>query len=255
MSKFLSEKKKLLEDVYKKASSEATETSFNGIIQYLDRTLKDEFEPLSYKSFENYYKAIVENDEDYNIKTSTLDNLSRYLGYETFKDYRSEWRTMEYTIQQAISKIVITIINKPILAMPGVLKQNGLGIAGAFLIISVLIGNHYSSKGKSNTPLSFFGASVEERSCMFWEDNEYRLANCEDKNPQRSLIPKDTVQLRYFKRITRKDTLTIDNALGKTWYSKYNGNVEFFTMDGVDPDTGRELRASTAYIIDKYAGY
>ncbi|AZB09493.1 hypothetical protein EG344_12040 [Chryseobacterium sp. G0162] len=251
MSKFLSEKKKLLEDVYKKASNEATETSFNGIIQYLDRTLKDEFEPLSYKSFENYYKAIVENDEDYNIKTSTLDNLSRYLGYETFKDYRSEWRTMEYTIQQAISKIVITIINKPILAMPEVLKQNGLGIAGAFLVISVLIGNHYPFGREKGRPQGI----LDDKKCMFWDDSEYKLGDCEDKNPQRSLIPKDTVQLKYFKRITRKDTLTVDNALGSTWYSKFNGNVEFFTMDGVDPDTGRELRASTAYIIGKYAGY
>lgn len=52
----------------------------------------------------------------------------------------------------------------------------------------------------------------------------------------------------------RKDTLTDLNAAGKTWYSKYNNEVEFFTADGVDPDTGRELRRSTSWIIFKYAG-
>ena len=44
------------------------------------------------------------------------------------------------------------------------------------------------------------------------------------------------------------------NALGKTWYSKYNSEVEFFTDDGVDPDNGRELRKTSSLIIYKYAG-
>jgi hypothetical protein len=116
-------RKKLLQEVYEKASSEATETSFNGILLHLEQILKDEFEPLSYKSFETYYKTIVENEEDYNIKRSILDNLSRYLGYDNFDSYRSEWKTIEHTIQQAISKLVITIINKPVIKMPGVSYQ------------------------------------------------------------------------------------------------------------------------------------
>ncbi|STD12995.1 hypothetical protein [Chryseobacterium carnipullorum] len=42
--------------------------------------------------------------------------------------------------------------------------------------------------------------------------------------------------------------------LVETWYSKFYGNVEFFTDDGVDPENGRELRKSTSTIIYKYAG-
>lgn len=262
MSKFLSERKKLLEDVYEKASNEATETSFSGIILHLERILKDEYEPLSYKSFENYYKAIVENGEDYNIKRPILDNLSRYLGYDTFKDYCSEWKTLEYTIQQAISKIVITIINKPILAMPEFVKQNGLGIAGIVLVLAALMTNkgQGSKNGKDSSigiqPLGFLMAAepADERKCMYWDKNEYKPADCEDRNPRLDLRPIDFVALKHFKKITRKDTLTVDNALGVTWYSKFNGNVEFFTMDGVDPDNGKELRKSTPWIIFKYAG-
>jgi hypothetical protein len=52
----------------------------------------------------------------------------------------------------------------------------------------------------------------------------------------------------------RKDTLTNQNALGRTWYSKYYNEGEFFTDDGIDPDNGRELRKSTSLIIYKYAG-
>ncbi|MET3537037.1 hypothetical protein [Chryseobacterium limigenitum] len=252
MSKFLSEKKKLIEDVYEKASSQTTETSFNGIILHLEQVLNDEFEGLSYKSFENYYKALVENDEDYNIKTSILDNLSRYLGYDTFKDYCSEWRTVEYSIQQAISKIVITIINKPILTMPEFMKKNGMGIMEMALVICLVTGSVVFSHPKNKT-YGFAGMSPSME-CMYWDGSEYKLVDCNDKNPKfDKKIPMDEDNLQFFKRILRKDTLTYKNAVGKTWYSKYNGEVEFFTKDGTDPDTGRELRKSTALMLQKYA--
>lgn len=259
MSKFLSERRRLIEDVYEKASSETTETSFSGILKSLEDSLWLNFKiKMSYKTFETYYNTMVVNDEDYNIKTRYLDELSIYLGYDNFKSYCSEWKTIEHTIQQAISKIVITIINKPLLVMPDFIKQNGLGIAGILLIASVLIGNYHfptsKAKNKGITRLVFFAIQDIDKNCMYWDQNEYKLIDCEDKDPTRNLIPKDTVQMKYFRRITRKDTLSVENALGRTWYSKYNGNVEFFTMDGVDPDNGRELRKSTPFIIYKYAG-
>lgn len=270
----MSKKKLLIHEVFNKAREDfPKKTAKSGLASELSNHFEEKWNFfINERTFVRYYNTCILNNEEPDIRDGEiLDQLSRYLGYKDFLDFsrtfvKKNEETNKTTVKikvdedeeslsEKLSNIIIYITNEQHFKMPEFVKQNGLGIAGAFLIISVLIGNHYSSKGKINTPLSFFGASVEERSCMFWEDNEYRLANCEDKNPQRSLIPKDTVQLRYFKRITRKDTLTIDNALGKTWYSKYNGNVEFFTMDGVDPDTGRELRASTAYIIDKYAGY
>lgn len=260
MSKFLSQKKKLLEDVYEKASDDATEKSFSGILLHLERILKDEYEGLSYKSFETYYKAIVEKDEDYNIKRSILDNLSKYVGYDSFKDYCSGWKTIEYVINEAISKIVITIINKPIFTMPEFLtKQSSLGIAGFVIVALFLTGNIYLSNKKNNQEsFSSFGflSSVPEKKkeCMYWDKSQYRVAYCDDKDPHKDLKPLDTVVLKYFKMITRKDTLTVDKAFGKVWYSKYNGNVEFFTMDGTNPENGKDLRFATEYMIDTYGG-
>lgn len=259
MSKFLSEKKRLLEEVYEKASCETTEKSFSGILKSLEASLWDDFKiKLSYKTFETYYNNIVLEDGDYNIKSRILDELSVYIGYNNFLEYRSEWNTVEHTIQQAISKIVITVINKPLLAMPEFVKQNGFGIAGLILVISVLIANSelFNAKAKNSiiaTPSLLFGFT-EEKKCMYWDDSEYKLADCESKHPYHNLRPIDTVLFNQFKRITRKDTLTVQNAYGKTWYSKYNGEVAFFTMDGKDPDNGRELRSSTPYIIYKYGG-
>lgn len=267
-------KKLLIHEVFNKARKQfPKKTAKSGLALELSNHFEEKWNFLiNERTFVRYYNTCILNNEEPDIRDGEiLDHLSKYLGYQDFMDYSNTFvkkdedanKTTvkikvdddEESLSEKISNIIINITNEQHFKMPEFVKQNGLGIAGAFLIISVLIGNHYSSSKKSNTPLSFFAVSADERSCMFWDESEYRLADCEDKNPHRSLIPKDTIQLRYFKRITRKDTLTIDNALGRTWYSKFNGNVEFFTMDGVDPDTGRELRACTAYIIDKYAGY
>ncbi|AZA47954.1 hypothetical protein EG346_07000 [Chryseobacterium carnipullorum] len=261
MSKFLPQKKKLLEDVYEKASNEATETSFNGILLHLEQILKDDFEPLSYKSFENYYKAIVEQDEDYNIKRSVLDNLSRYLGFDTFQHYCSEWRTVEYSIQQAISKIVITIINKPILEMPQFMKQNGLGIMEIVLLLCLVTGNVVFSNNKkisngSSFPSSFMSGlqAATDKKYMYWDGERYIATDSSFIKPGLEVKAMNEHMFLHFRKIKRKDTLTDANALGRTWYSKFYGNVEFFTDDGVDPENGRELRKSTSTIIYKYAG-
>lgn len=269
----MSKKKLLIHEVFRKAREESGRDKKNGLASYLWVYFKEDigFE-INDKTFARYYDTYInEKDEEKEIHIDRLDKMSQYVGYKDFLDFsrtfiKKDDETNKTTVKikvddheesfsDKISNIFINITNEQHFKMPEFVKQNGLGIAGAFLVISVLIGNHYSSRSKSNTPLSFFGGASDERSCMFWDDSEYKLSDCNDKNPRRSLIPKDTIQLKYFKKITRKDTLTVENAAGITWYSKFNGNVEFFTMDGVDPDTGRELRVSTAYIIGKYAGY
>ncbi|WP_160139000.1 hypothetical protein [Chryseobacterium sp. c4a] len=269
----MSKKKLLIHEVFNKAREDfPKKTAKSGLALELSNHFEEKWNfIINERTFVRYYNICIINNKEPDIRDGEiLDQLSRYLEYENFDDFCKTFvkknedaskTTVKIKVDEddesfpeklaRIINITISNTNTPYFNMPEFVKQNGLGIAGAFLIISVLIGNYYSSKGKISMPITLF----DNRNCMFWEDNEYKLANCEDKNPRRSLIPKDTIQLKYFKRITRKDTLTVNNALGKTWYSKYNGHVEFFTMDGVDPDTGRELRASTEYIIDKYAGY
>ncbi|WP_051889895.1 hypothetical protein [Chryseobacterium vrystaatense] len=259
MSKFLPQKRKLLEDVYEKASNATPETAFSAILKSLEKDLLDDFKIfLSYKTFETYYKTIVEKDEDYNIKLTILNDLSCYVGYDSFRDYCLDWKTIEYTVSQTLSKIVINITNKPIFTMPEFMKQNGLGVFGFIFIALLVTGGIVFSGDKKrvheNSGLSFFMNTETSKECMYWNKREYKLIECTDKNPHRNLVPADSIRLKHFKKITRKDTLTVDNALGVTWYSKFYGNVEFFTMDGKDPDNGRELRASTPYIIEKYAG-
>lgn len=256
MSKFLSEKKKLLEDVYEQASKEATETSFNGILLHLERVLQDKYEGLSYKTFENYYKAIVEKGEDYNIKRSTLDNLSKYLGYDDFSKYCSEWKTIEYTIQQAVSKIVITIINKPIFTIPDIIKKNGLGILGTtFILLMVTGGVAFSgNKGKGVGIVSDPLPPAVEKPYMYWDKDRYMATDSSYLGPQIEVIPMEKKIFIYFRRITRPDTLNSENSIGKIWYDKTDNHVEFFTSFGRHPENGKALKDVTEHILGNYAG-
>jgi hypothetical protein len=277
----MSKKKLLIHEVFEKARKDfPAESTKNGWC----RELVDHFEKklkfiINEKTFVRYYDACLRDNTEPNIKDiKILNKLSEYLGYIDFtdfsrtfvkKDEETNKTTVkisvdedEETLTEKLSNIIINITNEQHFKMPEFVKQNGLGIVGLILIGSVFAGNyrgvHKTNKREAEVQtLGFFmGAEpIKEKSCMYWSKTEYKLAECGDKTPRsHQLIPIDSLQLKHFKKITKKDTLTVDNALGVTWYSKFYGNVEFFTMDGRDPDNGRELRASTPYIIEKYAG-
>lgn len=258
MSKFLTQKKKLLEEVFEKASNDTPEKSFNGIINHLERSLKDDYQiALSYKSFETYYKTIVEKDEDYNIKTMILDDLSRYLEYDNFKAYCLDWKTIEYTISQTLSKIVINITNKPIFTMPEFLKKNGLGIMEMAFLLLIVTGGVFFSNGKKPPGMSLlsdWNSSATNKPFMYWDKDRYIATDSSSLGPQVEVIPMDKENFLYLKKITRPDTLTVDNALHKVWYNKSNNEVEFFTSFGKHPESGKTLKEATEYIIETYGG-
>lgn len=121
-------------------------------------------------------------------------------------------------------------------------QKNGMGIGA--LVLTLVAGLAYGG-----------GVDVfKSPKCMYWDGNEYKVTSCNDMNPKHKLIPIDTVRLKYFKKITRPDTLTVENGLGNSWYTKYDNEVEFFTMDGINPDNGKSLRDATEHMITKYAG-
>ncbi|MCU7614609.1 hypothetical protein N0B16_09195 [Chryseobacterium sp. GMJ5] len=262
MSRFLLQKRKLLEEVFEKASNETTEKTFSGISKSLERNLLDDFKiNLSYKSFETYYKTIVENENDYNIKPVILDDLSRYLEYDSFKNYCSDWKTIEYTISETISKIVINITNKPILQMPDFLKKNGLGIAEFAFVFLLVTGGVLFSNGKKidNGIKNPFGIMSEmkpdiEKNYMYWDDDRYKGTDSNYVNPGSHVIAMNKEILLHLKKITRPDTLTVENAMGSVWYDKSDNQVEFFTSPGIHPENGKALKDVTERILNNYAG-
>ncbi|WPO91192.1 hypothetical protein [Chryseobacterium sp. YR459] len=256
----LQEKKRLLQEVYSKAGNDSSETSISGIFKYLERIFLDEFNfTLSYRTMLGYHEDIVDNNKKKKIKPLILDLYCKYIGFIDFNHYREE-RKINYkndtddtevnvtvtkgnSLSETMSNIMIVIKNQPIFNIPQMAK-NGMGIGAVILI---LFASFSSGKGG----LKIFD---QENQCMYWDGDEYKLTSCNDKNPKHQLLPVDTVRLKYFKKITRPDTLTVENGLGNSWYTKYDNVVEFFTMDGINPDNGKSLRDASRHMITKYAG-
>lgn len=270
----MSKRKLLIHEVFKQGERESGKDAKSGIAAYLWSYFDDHFSPsISDKTFIRYYDAFIRDNKEINIDSDTLNKLSQYIGYKDFLDFSRTFvkkkddankTTVKISVDEndvsLADKIInIFITNEQNFKMPEFMKQNGFGIvelgfAAVLLTGSFVSGN--SGKNGNTDVLGIFGnpKPVKEKKCMYWDKFEYKTADCEDDRPNLDLTPVDSYLLKYFKKITRKDTLTVENAVGNTWYSKYNGEVEFFTLDGEDPDNGRELRSSTPYIIEKYAG-
>jgi len=258
MSKFLPQKRKLLEQVLEKASSETTETSPSGILKSLERALLDDFKiSLSYRTFETYYKAIVENDGDYNIRPAILDDLSVYLGYDSFRDFCFDWKTIEYTITQTLSKIVINITNKPIFTMPNFVK-NSLGIAEfSFVLLLLMGGVAFSADKKNDNKLTNIISLIwrndfdTDKKYMYWNGQRFAATDSGSLGPKFNVVPMNKELFKYQQKITRPDTIT-KKSLDKVWYSKYKNVVEFFTADGKNPENGKELKGLSEHMIEEH---
>ena len=101
-------------------------------------------------------------------------------------------------------------------------------------------------------PNSLFGFKLKESSCMYWASDHYVSANCDEKVPNVKKVALNTDELKYFKKITRPESLTLAD-INKVWYSKINKKVEFFTASGHHPEhPERQLKPLTKYMFLKY---
>ncbi len=114
-------------------------------------------------------------------------------------------------------------------------------------ILSLVLGTTATWWWKeSSQPLDLSGG------CMYWKEDHYELAACNEKVENARIIALDTMKLKYFRKITRPDTITYQ-SLGKVWYSKINGKIEYYTSAGEHPETfGRKLKPISIYMINKY---
>lgn len=274
----MSKKKLLIQEVFDKAREDfPNKNSKSG----LSSELSDFFESnlkfvIHEKTFTRYYDAYIGNGKEMDIKDiEILDKLSQYLDFKNFVDFtknfakkeepgRSTKLKIDVDDEELLSENVgnnIRIIINQHFKMPEFLKQNGMGIMEISFLICLVTGNVLFSNNRNEhsnriSPLSFMsnGKPAIEKKYMYWNGERYLATDSSYINPGVDIVAMNVHKLLYFKKILRKDTLTDLNAVGKTWYSKYNNEVVFFTDDGVDPENGRELRKSTPLIIFKYAG-
>ncbi|KMQ66704.1 hypothetical protein ACM46_04125 [Chryseobacterium angstadtii] len=274
----MSKKKLLIQEVFEKGKRESGKETKSAVAVYLWSYFDDHFSPsISDKTFIRYHDAFIRDDREINIDSDTLNKMSQYLGYKDFpdfsgtfikKDEATDKTTVkisvdrdEETLSEKLSNIIINITNEQHFKMPDFLKQNGLGIMEIAFLACLVTGNVVFSNNKKvadgfSSPLGFVSnmESGADKKYMYWNGERYIATDSSFIRPGLEIKAMNVHQWRNFRKVMRKDTLTDVNALGRTWYSKYNNEVEFFTDDGTDPDNGRELRKSTSLIIYKYAG-
>lgn len=279
----MSKRKLLIQKVFEKIKSTSAKDSKNGWATDLSDELEEKFNfQLSPRTLVRYYDAfILKSAEETSIENLILDKLSEYLGYKDFKVFSNTLvkegddankTTVKVEVDQELSmvekifNIVVNITNtnssnnEQNLKIPDYIKQNGLGIMEIILLGSLITGSvFFAGSGKDdqiNPTFGFFGNSEpeKEKECMYWDGKEYNAVYCDDINPQLDLVAIDTFKLKYLKKITRPDTLTTENAIGKVWYDKTNNNVEFFTSYGKHPENDKALKDVTERILNNYAG-
>lgn len=274
----MSKKKLLIHEVFEKGKRESGKETKSAVAVYLWSYFEDHLSyRVSDKTLIRYFDAYIRDDKEINIDTDTLNTLSLYLGYKDFTDFSRTFikkddaankttvkinvDKAEESLSEKFSNLIINITNEQHFTMPNFLKQNGLGIMEIALLLCLVTGNVVFSNNKkmnhgSSFPLGFMSnvQSGIDKKYMYWNGERYIATDSSFIRPGLEIKAMNEHQLQHFRKVMRKDTLTDVNALGRTWYSKYNNEVEFFTDDGIDPDNGRELRKSTSLIIYKYAG-
>lgn len=88
--------------------------------------------------------------------------------------------------------------------------------------------------------------------CMFWAGDHYERISCNEKKANTLIIAYDAERLEHFRRITTPDTIT-NASIGRVWYIKLDGNIEFYTAGGHHPiRIDKKLHPITEYIIRIY---
>lgn len=122
-------------------------------------------------------------------------------------------------------------------------KSKVMVVTGSILIALVLIG--IIGIWQYEKRIAVYG-------CMVWHDDRYQPVGCGDNSSGTKPSPINHQLMDHFKRITRPDTLTL-SSIGKVWYAKYNGRVEFYTAPGPHPlDSNRRLLPVSDHILKKY---
>lgn len=190
---------------------------------FVDVILEEAFRKpnlISAKSLVQYYDKYVDGKGNNSGEpNSELKNIiSQYLGFDNYYDFEEK--------NQTSKKSRINLKST---------KVKSAGVATAILLITGVVS--YNASTKIN--------------CIQWKENHYEKIDCNNNVPNPLL--KD-VNIETFKKITPNDsTIFFEYGHAIVWYGKSSsGEMEFFNSRGLHPETMKELKPITKYIIDKY---
>ena len=249
----MSTKKYLFEKVFEKAKNECGSSSKNGMSVHLEKVISDDYNyPITSKSFSRHFDDFVkENNLKKEISPDLLNILAHYIGYESFGDFNQKNQLTKKEEKEIVSVEPIIDDNIPeeesIINLPS--KKNNF-----FEKIKLQRNKVIAGSGIATILASgglFLNSINQNSSCMIWKENHYEEIECEETSPQMNAVPYNETVFQL-KKITKPDTLNFENALDKVWYTKKNGEVEFYTNYGLHPENGKTLKPVTKYILTKY---
>lgn len=262
------EKKRfLLKTVFEKAKKELPRGSKRSVSSYLSSLFEERYGFIrEERSYTRYFTSLVQENEDYNIDDIALDCLSKYIGYNNFNDFcdsvslEGEDATTTFglnfrDISDRVLQVVITVT--PTVLLKDFMKKNGLGILEMTFVLFLVTGGVVFSNGKNSRPLgliSGWGPPATNKAYMYWDKDRYMATDSSSLGSQVEVVPMNEYMFKYLKKITRPDTLTTENAMGKVWYNKNNNKVEFFTSFGKHPENEKALKDVSKTILENYAG-
>ncbi|WP_395626590.1 hypothetical protein [Daejeonella sp.] len=206
----------------------------------------DKFKPLV-----NFLKEQTQDTEDKNIELLAwlIDFNPRPYQFSLEAKKLPKGEIITITNESAFKSESIILLGFDIsIPLKHWYQKRNLRLIPIFLIalISIFVFNQFMG---SNSFLSFGG---NKNQCMYWAKDRYVSKNCDEKMPQVQIIALDESKLRYFKKITRPDTLKITNISG-VWYSKINKVIELYTSPGNHPvHTEKQLKPLSKYMFNKY---
>ncbi|MCR8560383.1 hypothetical protein KXD93_22205 [Mucilaginibacter sp. BJC16-A38] len=204
-------------------------------------------DPEDYKTLDNYLKKITSSTDTKNIELLAwlIDFEQRPYRSDSFKSKAGTIVDSEQVTQEDTEKIIgrekVTAAGD---SPPKSKKERKL-------IMIILLAIAIAGSGYLGIYYMQHRLTGHE-GCMIWDGDHYWPVECHDKSLRGTIFPINKQQVENFKLIKRTDTLT-PYSIGKVYYIKYNGQVEFFTTNGRFPaDTNRRLLPMSAHILDKY---
>lgn len=214
---------KLLLKAFEKARKEIQTDKKTRLAKHLsDFIFENSGEMYGEKSLRNHFN-IIQKSEPIELKSYVTHSLSKYLGYHDFSHFIKENADV---VENSKNNL------KPKMKSRKVIYASSLALTFAGIL----------------------GYQVFKKDCMVWENRKYKSVNCDLKTSPK-LIPYDKMLLKHQKQVTPDCYYPFFTSDGheNLWYGKSaKGEMQYFTLYGLHPVTGKTLKPITQYMIDKY---
>ena len=215
------------EDILKKNGS--NNPSINSISEHIATFLTEDLKYSTHsRTLRNYYKTASEEEEINISRIETVNGLCKYIGFKDYNDFINSQKTIdESTVKKENKK---TFLKK-------------IYLFGFIVIVTVI-----------TTVLIFINNNKPK--FMIWKIDHYEEVELDlNKYKLSDLKVYKQERIDNFKKIQPDSNYHFFNSDGteRVWYGKNNDKeYEFFTDYGRHPETGKNLKPITKYIINKY---